>query len=169
LLGQLEHGVYQNSELSLADLERYYDMDRGFIQQSSTHQQEGVVDADYEDGDWIDVEDVGAADAEADPFIHSEPVGVPNQQNPFISETEHLAFTEALQQLETSKYLPPGYGVLSTEWIDGVYPAIQAIPGRKRGSNSLEIGLPHEIWQPRSELWVRALFLMRHIQSLRRN
>jgi hypothetical protein len=77
-------------------------------------------------------------------------------------------FAQLLNHYQSQAYIPAGYGMLQDEWEGGIYPTTQAISSGRRGSKQLMIGLPDNIWRPRSELWVQALdILIRLVQNRR--
>ena len=110
--------------------------------------------------------EVDVAADEVNQNTHSEPIAVPQRNEPFATGAEMNAFLIRLSQYKEAGYIPAGYGMLWNEWEDGMYLTIQVI-SVGRGAKQLEIGLPHAIWQSRSQRWVQALDIMNQIQNIR--
>jgi len=178
-MGQLEFGIYDDYDnVPAAELEQNYG-----IHGRPIHRLPGQTGAGHpadeddvwdhiakisveRNDDWVDMDE--AATNEVNQNTYNEPIPVPAHNIPFVSDAELEAFRIRLSQYEDSKFIPAGYGMLSDEWENGVYPTIQVIPVGHRGSRQLDIGLPDIIWRPRSQVWVRALDIMNQIQNVRR-
>jgi hypothetical protein len=168
-LGQLEFGVYHDNyeTTPVEQLNRCYGVYSNAIQRlprqtGAGHpaDEDDDLNAGPGDNDWIDINDANDAIAEAENNVYAELVSVPGHNDPFASEDEMQLFARTLHRHQTQGYIPAGYGMLQDEWEGGVYPAIQMIPSGRRGSKQLRIGLPHNRWRSRSELWVQALDIM---------
>ncbi len=172
----MEYGVYDDyNSVPVSTLETHYG-----VCGKVTHRFPGQTGAGHpadeesdeesadEDADWIDIDGTEEAITEANVNTHAEPVPVPENNNPFGSHNSNTTcvFVTMLIYYESSNYIPPGFGMLTDEWEYESYPTIQAILSGRRGSKRLEIGLPDNIWRPRSEKWVRALDIMMKIKNV---
>jgi len=176
-LGQLEFGVYDDDceNASIEQLNRHYGVHGNIIQRlpgqtGAGHpaNEDEDVDAGVDSENWIDVDETSEAVAEAGNNVYAEPVPVPENNNPFTSDDELQLFAHLLQHYQNQAYIPSGYGMLQDEWEGGIYPTFQVISSGRRGSKQLMIGLPDNIWQPQSELWVQALDILIKLEQNRR-
>jgi len=169
----LEFGIYQDDcdHLSPEEIEENYGLFGA--QRRRMPGQTGAGHPDDEDDfdmsmveegtdEWIDID--GDIFLETDPNIRHEPVSVPDHRCPFSLDGLD-AFSKGLRLYIERDYTPPGLGMCSEEWENGQYPSIQVIPSGRRGSKELPIQLPHELWLPRSQLWVRGLHVLNFIQN----
>lgn len=169
-MGQLEFGVYDDdyANVPVKQLEQHYGVHGNVIsrlpgQTGAGHpadEDDGDLDADDDSESWIDTDEADEAIAEADKNVYSEPVSAPENTSPFTSDDQRRLFATMLDEYQRRGHIPSGYGMLRDEWEGGVYPTIQIIPSGRRGSKQLRIGLPDNIWSPRSKLWVQALDIM---------
>ncbi|KAG6819028.1 hypothetical protein H0H93_016122 [Arthromyces matolae] len=184
LTGQVAHGVYVDDceGLDPAEIAAAYGVfgsvrDRSLTETGAGALPEDVLFEEEADGDEEtgivnddNDDDEGWEDAEMDDLLGSQyskqfistSVKVPRCSSPF-NETQMATFETALQQVIQAGVIPQGYGIHPEEWIDGDYPSVTVIPGRRRGKKDLQVSLPDHIWRPRSILWVQGLDVMRHL------
>lgn len=94
--------------------------------------------------------------ADQESNILHEPVPVPDHRNPFSEDpTFEGYFFEALAEVRQEGIVPPGYGILPSEWAEEGYSPLEEI--RLGRSKTLTVALPDDIWRPRAELWVQGL------------
>jgi hypothetical protein len=127
---------------------------------------ESEVELD-EDETAIDDEvwdDIAALDAGvAHQFLHKA-VKTPRALDPFDgSESGVAAFDMLCQAAEQSGDLPDGYGILPHEWAEDHYPTAENLKSGRKGSKILRVPLPLNIWKPRAERWVQALYVLNHL------
>ena len=73
-------------------------------------------------------------------------------------------FESGLNLLKESSDLPAGYGVTLDELDGKEFDEEEEIQvGLNRNGHLM--ALPHQIWKPRTELWVQGLFVMTSILS----
>jgi hypothetical protein len=92
-------------------------------------------------------------------------VPVPKHRNPLTSQ-QLWTFEYALEELKRRDFIPPGYGLMSNEWEDGEYPAVETIKVGWKKQNKLLVLLPDEVWRPRAEQWARSLYILNSILSV---
>jgi hypothetical protein len=93
-----------------------------------------------------------------DANIRHEAIQVPSGSCPFNQEGLIL-FENGLNLLKESGDLPPGYGVTLDELDGNEFDEEEEIQvGLNRNGHLM--ALPHQIWKPRTELWVQGLFVM---------
>jgi hypothetical protein len=96
--------------------------------------------------------------------IRHEAIPVPSGSCPFDQEGLDL-FESGFKLLTESGELPPGYGVTLDELDENEFDEEEAIQvGINK--NGYLIALPHQIWKPRTELWVQGLYVMTSILSV---
>lgn len=116
---------------------------------------------DMDDSDWEDLDErVEAAHASN---FHHEAVAVPKYAPPFTSDEIMQTFHQALDIAEAHDVVPEGYGLLPTEWEDGMYPAFEILKSGRRGGKELRVALPDFIWRPRAEMWGRGLDILNQL------
>ncbi|KAH6907737.1 hypothetical protein BKA70DRAFT_1104288 [Coprinopsis sp. MPI-PUGE-AT-0042] len=176
LLGQIEHGVYDDCEgWTLEEIEARYG-----VEGNAQNGDEEVVEEDEDttmevDGpsvedQWEDsepMEGIGILAEDAGLNIRHEPIPAPKSNNPFDSDVELTVFETLLSAMKEEGRVPVGYGLLPDEWEEfgGQYQPYHDIPARNRGQE-LRIDLPHEVWHPRAVLWAQGLMLMEKITSV---
>ncbi|KAF9246834.1 hypothetical protein BU15DRAFT_69696 [Melanogaster broomeanus] len=158
-MGQLEHGLYMEDEITLHPgvLNHYYG--------SNEHQHED--NSEGSDADWEDLEDEGDAGHHADlpsriaeeqavQFLH-EAAEVPGQTNPFDHQDLENTFMQALNVVQELGHIPSEFGIREEEWDQDGYSEMETIKSGRRGRRELIVELPHSIWYPRSVRWCQAL------------
>lgn len=105
----------------------------------------------------------GAVTDEHEAQFNHEAVEVPAGASPFTAEEDEAAFSAALAMVQEDGVVPEGYGLLSEEWEDEMYPTLEVLRSGRRGRREVLVSLPDQIWRPRAELWGRALDVMLHI------
>lgn len=183
LWGQVEHGVYtEDPEQELDDaaveaIERHLGCEGQTIQRPGWQTGAGWTgeeaesdgsdngmdvddehDKDYEDIDDDDME-ARIASTQAHNF-HHEAVEAPKHRNPLKPLGLEDVFVQALQRFQDDDIIPSGYGLDADEWGPDGYPVEEIIPVGRKGTKSLQVTLPVNIWKPRAELWVQALHIM---------
>lgn len=73
-------------------------------------------------------------------------------------------FVTGLNLLQEANDVPVGYGGHPSEWDQSGYPTTEIMTVGLR-KNSFPISLPSDIWLPRAQNWVRALYVMDTIIS----
>ncbi|KAH6881218.1 hypothetical protein BKA70DRAFT_1125956 [Coprinopsis sp. MPI-PUGE-AT-0042] len=175
LLGQLEHGVYDDCEgWTLQEIEARYGVE-GHVQDGTD--EEVVYEKDAEDAmevdspveeQWEDelTESIGIIEENEGLNIRHEPIHAPESNSPFNSDVEFSAFKTLLFTMKEEGRVPIGYGLLPDEWdaFGSQYQPYHDIPTRNRGQE-LRIDLPHEVWHPRAVLWAQGLMHMEKIST----
>ena len=117
-----------------------------------------------------DMEDSGEEETIAhnhvDPNIRHPAIPVPQAGNPLTDEEINI-FKDIMHAYESERFVPQGYGMCPEEWKDRTYPAVHIIPVGRRMNKELKVELPDGIWHPRSEKWVRALFILNYVKRSR--
>jgi hypothetical protein len=176
LLGQLEHGVYVESDDELDGIPPHEISDLY-----------GVEDVEWEQSDnsLFGVSDTAIVDMIEQGLQHHEvpedlgeglveriqqqlkhtPVTVPRIQNPFTDHHEiEVVFWQALAQATEEVILPHGHGFLEgeagyEEWVPVEHVAV----GKRVRGKFQKITLPQEMWEPRAKVWVQGLEGMMHL------
>lgn len=99
-----------------------------------------------------------------DSNIRHEAVPAPPSACPF-TEDQLALFENGLGLLLDSADIPSGYGVTAAELGEGGFEEQEAISIGLSGK-TYDIELSQIIWQPRSEIWAKALFAMNTILSV---
>ncbi|KAH6908520.1 hypothetical protein BKA70DRAFT_1103473 [Coprinopsis sp. MPI-PUGE-AT-0042] len=188
LLGQLEHGVYNDEwddceGCTEEEIQLNYGVE-GRPKHQNGHYGAGNPEDEDEDEDvemadeesdsdegngWVDVTDMDERVQELakseEMNIRHDPIEAPASETPFATEQELDVFRAALRTMEEHNRIPTGYGLLHSEWANGDYPPFEAIPARHRGKE-LQIPLPLEVWYPRAVQWARGHLLMTRMTSM---
>jgi hypothetical protein len=178
LLGQLEHGVYDDcSGWTLEEIEARYGVDLehdgvgGYNEEALSDDDDDKMEVDNDDaGEWEEddrtTEDLGMLFESEEHNIRHEPIQAPESNNPFNSDVKFSAFEVMLSAMKEEQRVPIGYGLLPNEWeaFGGQYQPYHDIPARNR-TQELRIDLPHHIWHPRAILWAQGLMLMNKITA----
>ncbi|KAF9229011.1 hypothetical protein BS17DRAFT_691077, partial [Gyrodon lividus] len=159
-MGQLEHGLYMEDEITLHPdvLNHYY----GSTRHQQPYHEGGLQESD---GEWEDIDDDEAtlhhadlpsliAEEQATQCLH-EAAPVPPQVNPFGHQYLEHAFRQALTQVQEVSHIPPELGIREEEWGNEGYSEMETISS-SRGQRELVIELPHFIWYPRAVKWCQS-------------
>lgn len=172
-LGQVEHGIYADELDGIHPdvLNKYYGVagqPRTQIPgQSGAGHPDDEEDEDLQNDEDMDVDELENQIAmdHAHNFNH-EAVKAPKHTKPFTSSLAEQAFTQELQGREDDGILPEGYGIHPDEWEENGYPSYEIIRTGRRARKELRVALPDDMWRPRAETWVRALYTMTEVLEM---
>ncbi|KAJ7663599.1 hypothetical protein B0H14DRAFT_2425156 [Mycena olivaceomarginata] len=121
LLGQVQHGVYQDDDcedMHPETIERYYGVFR-------PQRGEGAGTRNPPDEDTNVEEHI---QAEQHPQIRHDAVEVPDHKNPFSDHpVVESTFFPLLTDLIRQDIIPTGYGMLPEEWDEDSYPDVEIL------------------------------------------
>ncbi|KAF9016757.1 hypothetical protein BDZ89DRAFT_961624, partial [Hymenopellis radicata] len=157
LLGRTEHGEYVDNFADVHPdiLQRYYGTDDDQEEQRGSGSGAGSSShADYDDNNLTE----RILDDQTGNVRH-DPIEPPANNSPFMNNPalEDLLL-RMIEDPDSENIMPPGFGVLETEWEDATYPTFQTI--KMRGGKFLDVPLPPSVWWPRTVRWCQALAYM---------
>ncbi|KAJ6466902.1 hypothetical protein C8R45DRAFT_838712, partial [Mycena sanguinolenta] len=120
-------------------------------------------DQELDEDDWADLEEQIEGAHEAN--FHHEAVAVPKHANPFAGEALEV-FEDGLEWVRAANVVPLRYGLLPSEWEDGLYPSFEILKSGRRSRKELRIALPDFIWRPRAILWGQALDVLNQVNYI---
>ena len=175
LIGQLEHGLYIENNLTIHPevINHYYGSRTDQVElQAITELDDSQNGGD--DNEWEDVNeeeevtgDIASciADEQASQFLHKA-ANVPKQTNPFNNQDLQAVFQQALNQVQGIGHTPNGLGIRKEEWDSEGYPEVEVIHSNYQGQKDLMIELPHSLWYPRAIKWCQGLEVLNHTLAL---